>query len=319
MEIFELLTLYDINSISIDSNENELRQEIIEKASRLFGITKIMIYVRDLKGYKYFCHWGIKEKANLSRYFKKEEGFLYHFEENSEFIYMERNKPLNPKDIKLLTVFAKRIEEVMQNKKYRDWLEHLSLRDHLTGVYNRTYFNKIINEGFPRENYPISFLIVDVNGLKLINESFGHSMGDEILKICARRLEEIVPGDYPVARLGGSEFGAILRNTGNREANDIAEEIVNANIEYRSENLVIPLTVSAGVSTLHDPCRTIEEAYKEAADNMNRDKVFCSTSSKKTTVDVLTTALSERDFVTGGHLERLDEIAKKWGNFLTWT
>ena len=107
--------------------------------------------------------------------------------------------------------------DISDRKATEEQLLHLAIRDDLTGLANRALFRDLVSRsigrGKRREDYYCAVLVLDVDRFKVVNESLGHSLGDQLLRSIARRLERCVrPGDT-VARLGGDEFAVFLDDT----------------------------------------------------------------------------------------------------------
>ena len=107
--------------------------------------------------------------------------------------------------------------DISERKAAEEQLLHLAIRDDLTGLANRALFRDLvarsIGRGKRREEYACSVLVLDVDRFKVVNESLGHAIGDQLLRAIGRRLERCVrPGDT-VARLGGDEFAIFLDDT----------------------------------------------------------------------------------------------------------
>ncbi len=107
--------------------------------------------------------------------------------------------------------------DISDRVRAEDQLLHLAIRDELTGLANRALFRDLvarsIGRGKRREDYHCAVLVLDVDRFKVANESLGHSLGDQLLRAIARRLERCVrPGDS-VARLGGDEFAVFVDDT----------------------------------------------------------------------------------------------------------
>ena len=92
-------------------------------------------------------------------------------------------------------------------------IEFLSYHDQLTGLYNRRFYEEELKRLDTERNLPMTIVMGDVNGLKLINDSFGHVMGDELLKKVAEVIKKGCRTDDIIARLGGDEFVILLPKT----------------------------------------------------------------------------------------------------------
>jgi PAS domain S-box-containing protein len=101
--------------------------------------------------------------------------------------------------------------DVTDRIKAREKIEYLSQHDFLTGLYNRMYFEKQLRETDREENLPISLIVIDVNGLKLTNDAFGHDKGDQLLKAIAEIIRDDIREQDICARIGGDEFAIIFR------------------------------------------------------------------------------------------------------------
>ncbi len=157
----------------------------------------------------------------------------------------ERNEELKKNEIKLQkqTVYLKATvlekqktmtELEAANKALKEAEEQLrydAYHDNLTKLPNRLQFMDALTETIDRtaksEKYQYAVLFADLDRFKVINDSLGHLVGDELLKVAARRLEEIVkPHDGIVARFGGDEFVILLRNLSDfAQAEEIAEQL----------------------------------------------------------------------------------------------
>ena len=164
---------------------------------------------------------------------------------------IEINKKLKTADemLKKAQEKMKKLEEEMEKAKQK------ALYDGLTGIYNRAVFNdRIVKEveKAKREKKPLSFLIMDIDHFKKINDTYGHQTGDMVLKILATQVKKVMRDFDFLARYGGEEFVVILPDTELEKAKEIAERI-RTKIEktkfiYKSER--IPVTLSIGVTLL---------------------------------------------------------------------
>lgn len=170
-----------------------------------------------------------------------------------------------------------------ERKKALENLRYASFHDPLTGLYNRAFFMEELHRLDVERQLPLSFIFADVDGLKLVNDTFGHVEGDRLLTSFAQALKGCVRQEDITARLGGDEFAVLLPKTNNETARDIVRRIEDA-----LENLSFgPIAVSAsfGVATKEDPSQGIEVVFSEAEKEMYRVKIGSSSSLKKNVLD----------------------------------
>lgn len=204
--------------------------------------------------------------------------------------------------------FAVIISDVTERKKAEQEILYLSYHDYLTGLHNRRFYEEELERLDIPANLPITLIMADVNGLKLINDSFGHAMGDELLKKSARLITEAVPENSIVARLGGDEFIVMLPQT------DIfqAVEVINS-LKAKTSNEKIgafDISISYGHEIKEMEDQDIQEIYKRAEDDMYRHKLYESASIKNKTIELIMNTLYEKSSREMLHSRRVSEICK---------
>ncbi|KXK14200.1 MAG: diguanylate cyclase [Chloroflexi bacterium OLB14] len=132
-------------------------------------------------------------------------------------------------------------------------LQEQAIRDPLTGLYNRRYFNETLQRELARAtrgNYSVSLVMIDIDHFKNINDTFGHATGDLILKNFAQQLLEQTRMDDTVCRYGGEEFLVLLPNVTQQNAVKIAEEwrrLFEQN-QFQGQHEAFQTTISCGVA-----------------------------------------------------------------------
>ena len=122
-------------------------------------------------------------------------------------------------DRQLLEVVANHLAIALSNLASQETLREQAIRDPLTGLFNRHYFNSIIASELSRaDRYdrPLSLMMIDIDGFRAVNNEFGHLKGDEVLCAIARMLEANVRGADRVIRYGGDEFLVLMPETDGR-------------------------------------------------------------------------------------------------------
>ena len=131
-------------------------------------------------------------------------------------------------DLKLAEIFAKNINiAVLKNRLLEEYREE-SITDHLTGLYNRREFEDRLSyeiQEAKKYNKKLSLIMMDLDRFKKFNDTYGHPLGDELLKEFARVLRESIRASDSVFRIGGDEFAAILVNANRAKATEVASRI----------------------------------------------------------------------------------------------
>jgi diguanylate cyclase (GGDEF)-like protein len=148
--------------------------------------------------------------------------------------------------------------------------------DPLTGIYNRRYFDENLSrliKVLSRSEGTLSLMMIDIDFFKLYNDTYGHSEGDNCLKIVAKTLSKaIIRSDDFVARYGGEEFAAVLPNTDEKGARLIAgkllEKIRNCKVQHEKSSVAGYVTISIGITTGTVNHKQSAEDYIKRADEM---------------------------------------------------
>lgn len=201
------------------------------------------------------------------------------------------------------------ISDITERKQTEEKIRYLSNHDYLTGVYNRRYYEEALINIDRDENLPLSLVISDVNGLKLVNESFGHALGDELLKKVAGIIQAECRNQDVVARLSGDEFIVLLPQTNEDQTAKIVKRMKFAALEQSVGN--IDFSISFGYETKTESHQTIQEVLKNAEDNMYRHKLYESASIKNRTIDLIMNTLYEKSSREMLHSQRVSEICEK--------
>ena len=159
-----------------------------------------------------------------------------------------------------------------EKKKNRDKITYISFHDHLTGLYNRRFFEAEVVRLDTKRNLPMSIIMGDVNGLKLINDSFGHSVGDALLIKTAEILKKSFRADDIIARVGGDEFVVLLPKTNDSEARELVDRVINSLKKEKLNGLDV--SASFGLATKMDMSESTSLIIKQAEDFMYYNKLF---------------------------------------------
>lgn len=195
-------------------------------------------------------------------------------------------------------------------------LRKLSITDSLTGLYNRLYFDEELKRLSNLRQLPLSVIIVDIDELKLVNDSFGHGQGDKLIRATATLLKKCFRKNDVIARIGGDEFAVLLPRTNSKIARRRCLSIVKAIANHNQQNLLFPLSISIGWDTTESMEKTIYKTLKNADDQMYQQKLAKTGNYKKIIVQSLMDILIERGLVSRAQNERMMKMADVLGEVI---
>lgn len=198
--------------------------------------------------------------------------------------------------------------DVTQQKIAQENLAYLSTHDYLTGLYNRMYLDEKIKLLEGNSSYPIGIISGDIDGLKMINDTFGHGVGDRYIITVANILKMIARKQDLVARISGDEFILILPNSDGKHVRKTAAQIRQAIAECKEYEFTIPLNISIGHTVVTDKNTSIEDAIIIADENMYSEKLLHSRSRRSSIIKTLMKMLEARDVITQDHAVRTERI-----------
>jgi diguanylate cyclase (GGDEF)-like protein/PAS domain S-box-containing protein len=204
---------------------------------------------------------------------------------------------------------------ITDRKKREENIRFISRHDALTGLYNRAYFEEEREEIDGEGNLPISVIVCDVDGLKLVNDAFGHIAGDNMLISAAELLKKYCRDKDIAVRTGGDEFSVFFPGTSNADIEVIFSEINNQtqNKQMQTYDGLQFTTISMGYATKDRAEQSLDQVIQSAEDYMYRRKLLARKGAHSILMKSITTTLHEKSYETQEHCSRMAEMARKLG------
>ncbi len=203
------------------------------------------------------------------------------------------------------------VRNITERKQTEQRLQYLSFHDMLTGIYNRFYFEEELNRLDTKRQTPLSIIMGDINGLKIVNDTFGHQEGDRLLVDAAMILRKICRKEDIVCRFGGDEFAVLLPKTKKETAMKICNRLRRAC--EKAERELAPLSFALGVATREEVDQAFDIVLREAENMMYRDKPLDSRRTRFSMITSFQRALADKSAETMEHGKRIQDLVKEIG------
>ena len=198
---------------------------------------------------------------------------------------------------------------VTDQRLYQRQIEYLSYHDQLTGLYNRRFFEEELKHLDEKIYLPLCIIMSDVNGLKLINDSFGHAAGDTLLKKFSEVLNKSCSADMRICRIGGDEFVILGPNMTGRQAEELVGKIKENCSKIKVHELNLSVSLGWEIrSNIEDEIRVV---LKSAEDYMYKKKLFDGPSMRGRTIRVIINTLHEKNKREEQHSHRVAEFCEQ--------
>lgn len=227
-----------------------------------------MIYLPDVEEEPRFLHYRGEsvEKGSFLSIPLKYKGRVLGVMNCSR----SRKDNFSEEEIRVLTMVTNQIALAVENATLYMKTRELSVRDELTGIYNRRHFQQVLQMEWKRATRfkrPLSLLMIDIDHFKEFNDSFGHPHGDKVLKLIATLLSKNLREVDTIARFGGEEFVVLLPDTDRDGAMVVGEKLRRlVEIERFDEGgrQIMPLTVSVGIAVFPEDAKEMDDLIDHA-------------------------------------------------------
>ena len=256
----------DIKQILLDDDYSSFELKLIRKDGTPIPVLFSLSTLKDEWGDKLGSVCIFQDISKIKTYQKKLKGAYDHLE-----------KRVHERTIELRNANAELEREVVKRIKMEREIRKLALNDHLTGLPNRTFFNERLKKAIleAQENsFSLSVLFLDLDLFKMVNDTFGHTWGDELLKIVSSRLQLILRDFDIVARVGGDEFIILLSGPVDENyTKEVAEKVLEAIKQaFKFNNNEIYITASIGIAMYPTDGKDADSLIKNADIAMYKSK-----------------------------------------------
>ncbi|RXT05788.1 HD domain-containing phosphohydrolase [Ammoniphilus sp. CFH 90114] len=206
------------------------------------------------------------------------------------------------------------LTDVTENLQSQERVEFLSYHDSLTSLFNRAYIEKMMPQISSSTSLPLSLILVDMNGLKLTNDVFGHQSGDALIVRASQILRQTCRRTDMIARWGGDEFLILLPNTDEQIAGVLMDQIKVDCRKVKADPIEVSLALG-GATKKHGDL-SFEELLSIAEGRMYKNKLLESEFFKKNMILNLKNVMRTRCFEGEGHTERIIRMATNFAKLL---
>jgi diguanylate cyclase (GGDEF)-like protein len=209
------------------------------------------------------------------------------------------------------------LTDVTEMLETAEHLRRLCYHDKLTALYNRSYIEAMLPYLEKAENLPLSVIMLDMNGLKLVNDVFGHEQGDRLLVAMAKTLVKSCRKTDILGRWGGDEFLVLLPRTGKEACAEVCARIRRSCGEMA--NMPLLLSAAMGTVTKENGVAGLAELFIVAENRMYKNKVSESQTVRRSIIASIESMLHERCFQNAGHVKRVRQMAADFAVYLGYS
>ncbi|WP_158537707.1 HD domain-containing phosphohydrolase [Halanaerobium sp. ST460_2HS_T2] len=300
-------------------------KQVEKKYDLIVENSPVGIIVTDNNGIKYCNSYAVKllghnfEKIIINNLELKKvifdlnnevENYEVKFKKTGAEKYLLINSKIMPyQDHKTLIYI---IKDITKQKKREKEIEYMLYHDDLTNLYNRKYLNdSILENPDTLKDISVGFIVLDINNLKLINETLSNQLGDKIIQKISRIIERLADKKDLIFRAGGDEFLVILPERNLLETEKLMDKIKLASEEKYADQ--VQLSLGAGAAVKKASNKNIFAVIKKATENMYLNKLTENYSFKSHIIKSVLKTLQVKSFETEDHASRMDQLAIELG------
>ncbi len=204
------------------------------------------------------------------------------------------------------------IHDITERKKAEEKIKYMTFHDKLTGLYNRAYLEEEMRRIDTKRQLPISLIMGDLNNLKLVNDTYGHERGDQLLIKAAEIIKKSCRKEDIIARWGGDEYVVLLPNTSIETSEKISKRIQKKTKQQEEGELLV--SISLGNASKEEPGQDLLKVLNKAENRMYKNKITNRKSARSNVLSAFLNTLREKSYETEEHASRMKELCLKLGN-----
>ena len=274
------------------------------------SISETVTYYNDLKNTLYA---NPERRDQFLRKIQEEgmvDNFVYQaYDKEGNSLWLEMNARISEKNEDGSFIIDGFCRDITERHQSEQRIRYLGFHDKLTGLYNRAFLEEEIKRVDTERQLPISIIMGDLNNLKLINDTYGHQIGDKLIKKAAEMFKESCRDEDIIARWGGDEFVVLLPQTEVKESEAIIKRI---NQQLEKEEGELQLSISLGTAAKSDSEEDLMIVLSRAEDRMYKNKIASRKSARSSVLSAFLTSLKEKSSETEEHVQRMRTLAENF-------
>jgi len=206
-------------------------------------------------------------------------------------------------------IFMSTVIDISERKKAEEMMHYLTYHDQTTGLNNRHFYEANVAKIDVVDNYPITIIKIDINGIKLINDAFGYEIGDTMVKKVVSIIKPLVYNADMFCRFGGSDFIIIYTKVQQAYIDIIMAQINHAMINETIQN--IKVSVSLAYAIKNSEQQNLMSIVNKAEMKLSREKLIDASSMLSRTIEIIMNSLYEKNSREMEHSKRVASICEK--------
>ncbi len=202
-------------------------------------------------------------------------------------------------------------QDITKQKRAEYEIIHAANHDYLTNLYNRRYFVNAFNTFVENKCSSLGLMMIDINGLKIINDAYGHVQGDDAIKRVSNLLRDVFNQDEVIARIGGDEFAVLIPRKNDLQLQNYKDKLFTRSNNIKIHN--IPVSLAIGYEILKDTDENIDELLTRAENQLYRHKITVGDSIRNHAIKAILNTLTEKYEEEKIHSKHVSMICKEIG------